>query len=593
MNFDAQARALLAQMTLGEKIGQMTQPDLWAVTNLADIEKYALGSMLSGGDSDPADITAGGWLKAMRECQNHALRTRLKIPLLYGIDAVHGHNNVDGAVLFPHHVGLGATRSAALVERAERMAAREIAGTGMHWAFDPCVAVSRDIRWGRSYESFSENPELVSELGAAAIRGLQAPVKPGFSVLACAKHYLGDGATRHGIDQGDAVCDEATLRSIHLPPFIDAIKAGVGSIMVSYSSWNGVKLHRHKYLITDLLKGELGFEGFVVSDWAGIDQVSPDYQAAIELSINAGLDMVMIPNGPGKKNTYVDYIQMLKELVGAGRVSLERIDDAVARILRIKLKLGLFEHPYGAPEFVSEVGCAAHREIARECVRHSLVLLKNERGTLPFSKTLRHLAVAGAAADDLGVQCGGWTVSWQGKHGTPIQGGTTLLAAIRSRAGAETQVTWSPDGSNLHGADAVLVVVGEPPYAEGKGDRKDLALPATDAELIAKAKASGVPVVTLLYSGRPLVLGASLQQTDAFIAAWLPGTEGQGIADVLFGDCSPSGKLPRAWPANAGRLTSPENGRAATGYLFPYGYGLSYSEPVNEMDPAAKKTKAA
>jgi beta-glucosidase len=297
---DAKIEDLLRAMTLDEKIGQMTQVDSGALKDKSHIQKYFLGSVLSGGDSDPPEITPQGWARAYDECQSWALRTRLKIPLLYGIDAVHGHNNVDGAVIFPHNIGLGATHNPSLVEKAARITASEVAGTGISWAFAPCVAVARDIRWGRTYESFGESPQLVQEMAAAAVRGLQgANLAAAGAVVACAKHFLGDGGTTDGKDQGDTACDEATLRKVHLPGYVAAIKAGVGSMMVSFSSWNGKKMHGNRYLLTEVLKGELGFQGFLVSDWAAIDQLSPNYKVAIETSINAGLDMVMIPNGPG------------------------------------------------------------------------------------------------------------------------------------------------------------------------------------------------------------------------------------------------------------------------------------------------------
>jgi len=574
---DRQAEQMLGQMTLEEKLGQMTQADMNAIRDKDDIRKYCLGSMLSGGDSDPPDITARGWQTACREYQNWALKTRLRIPLIYGIDAVHGHNNVNGAVIFPHNIGLGASRNTRLVQRAEQVTAREVAGTGIHWAFAPCVAVAQDLRWGRTYESFSDSPWLAARLAAAAVRGLQQPLPDGTRVLACAKHFLGDGGTQNGVDQGDTVCDEAALRQLYLPPYRSAVKAGVGSIMVSYNSWNGQKMHGNKYLLTGVLKGELGFKGFLVSDWAAIDQLSPDYQTDIERAVNAGLDMMMIPNGPGQRNSYVDFIRLLKELVAEGKVPQARIDDAVHRILRTKYELGLFDHPFAAPQLVREVGSARHREVARECVRQSLVLLKNEGQALPLSRKIRRLAVVGKAADDLGIQCGGWTISWQGAAGQKLLGGTTLLEALRQDAPRKTQITFSPDAAGLAGADAILVVIGELPYAEMKGDRPGgLSLSQEDADLVAKAKATGAPVVTLLYSGRPLVLGATLDASDAFVAAWLPGTEGEGIADVLLGRAKPHGKLPRPWPRGNDQLSSAALRGGPEKPLFPFGYGLTY-----------------
>ena len=545
---DSQVDALLAQMTLDEKIVQMVQVDSGALKDKADVKKYFLGSVLSGGNSDPADgNSVQAWLGFVTEFQNQSLQTRLKIPLLYGIDAVHGHNNVDGAVVFPHHIGMGATHDPKLVERAERVTAEEVAGTGIRWAFAPCITVPRDARWGRTYEGYSDNPALVSKLGVAATIGLQGKKLSGnpASVLACAKHFIGDGGTTNGIDQGNTVCDEATLRKLYLPPYQAVIKAGVGSIMVSYSSWNGVKMHGNKYWLTEVLKGELGFQGFLVSDWAAIDQISPDYKKDVELSINAGLDMVMIPYGPDKTNNYVEFIEDLKALVAEGKVSQARIDDAVRRILRIKFQMGLFAGTATDPKLTAAIGSPEHRTVARECVRKSLVLLKNEKHILPLSKNIKRLAVVGVAANDLGMQCGGWTVDWQGGRGNVTRGGTTILAAIRQAVSPQTEIMFSADASNLKNVEAIIAVVGELPYAEGKGDRQNLILPAADLELIVKAKASGMPVITILFSGRPLVLNSAFADSDAFVAAWLPGTEGLGVTDVLFGDFKFIGKLPR------------------------------------------------
>ncbi len=562
-------------MTLDEKIGQMVQVDSKALKGTTDVQKYFLGSVLSGGSSDPPDgNSAQSWLNFVNGFKNQELQTRLKIPLLFGIDAVHGHNNIDGAVIFPHHLGLGATRDPQLVERAERVTAEETAATGIRWAFAPCIAVPQDPRWGRTYEGYSDHTELVSELGVAATLGLQGEKlsdEPA-SVLACAKHFIGDGGTAGGIDEGNTVCDEATLRKLYLPPYRAVIEAGVGSIMVSYSSWNGLKMHANKYLLTDMLKGELGFKGFLVSDWAAIDQISPDYKRDIEQSINAGLDMIMIPRGVGKTNNYVEFITDLKALLAEGKVSQTRIDDAVRRILRVKFQMGLFENNSTDPKLTAAVGSPEHRAVARECVRESLVLLKNNNHVLPLSKNIKHLVVVGEAADDLGMQCGGWTIDWQGRRGDVTHGGTTLLAAICQEVSPGTQVTYSPDASQLKGADAIIAVVGEPPYAEYKGDSKDLNLSAADAALIAKAKAAGVPVVTVLFSGRPLILNSALADSDVFVAAWLPGTEGLGMTDVLFGDHKFTGKLPRTWPRSNDLLAGSEKLEPP---LFPFGFGLS------------------
>ncbi|HEY2084073.1 MAG TPA: glycoside hydrolase family 3 N-terminal domain-containing protein [Verrucomicrobiae bacterium] len=576
VNPDAQADKLLSQMTLDEKIGQMTQADMLALKDKGDVQKYFLGSVLSGGSSDPKEGNSPqAWLGAVEQFRAEALKTRLKIPLLYGIDAVHGHNNIDGAVIFPHNIGLGATHNPALVERAERVTAEEILGTGIQWAFAPCIAVAQNERWGRTYESFGDSPELVSPLGAAAVRGLQTGDLGGrLAVLACAKHFIGDGGTENGKDQGNDVCDEATLRKLFLPPYVESVKAGSGSIMVSYSSWNGAKMHGNKYLLTDVLKGELGFKGFLVSDWAAIDQISKDYKKDVELSINAGLDMVMVPTGPGDKNNYVDFITDLKELVNEGKVPQSRIDDAVRRILRVKCEMGLFDKTATDPKLTEAIGSEAHRKVAQECVRESLVLLKNANDVLPLSKQIKRLVVVGRAADDMGRQCGGWTIDWQGATGKVTSGGTTILSAIRNTVFKDTEVVFSPDASDTKGANAIVVVVGEMPYAEMKGDSKEPRLSAADAALIEKAKSAGAPVVTLLLSGRPLILGSELDATDALVAAWLPGTEGQGVADVLFGDYKPTGKLPRNWPRDASQLTGYSIDMANP--LFARGFGLAY-----------------
>lgn len=576
-NVDVRVNALLAQMTMDEKVGQMVQVDSGALKDKGDVQKYFLGSVLSGGSSDPADGNSPqAWLKLVTEFQNQALQTRLKIPILYGIDAVHGHNNVDGAVIFPHNIGLGAAHDPSLVKQAGCVIAEEIAATGIRWAFAPCVTVPQDPHWGRTYEGFSDHPALVSKLGSAAIIGLQGEQLSSepTSVLACAKHFIGDGGTTNGIDQGNTICDEATLRKVYLPPYRAAIKAGIGSIMVSYNSWNGVKMHDNKYLLTGLLKEELKFRGFLVSDWAAIDQINTnDYKDCIDRSINAGLDMIMIPYGLGHSNNYVEFIADLKDLVAEGKVSQSRIDDAVRRILRVKFQMGLFEDATADSLPIGKVGSPEHRAVARECVRESLVLLKNENHLLPLSKKLKHIVVIGEGADDLGMQCGGWTISWQGGRGDVTHGGTTLLAAIRQTVSSDTQISYSPDANHLTNADVIIVVVGESPYAEMKGDRKDLVLSATDRASIAKAKASGVPVVTVLFSGRPLILDTALADSDAFVAAWLPGTEGLGMTDVLFGDFKFTGRLPRIWPDTNAHAASNDKLEKP---LFPFGYGLSH-----------------
>jgi beta-glucosidase len=573
--------SLLSIMTLDEKIGQMTQVDMDALDDLEDIKTLALGSMLSGGNSEPKDISPEGWANVYDKYQSYALQSRLKIPMIYGIDGVHGHNNVKGAVIFPHNVGLGATNNPGLVEKANHVIAEEIAGTGIDWTFAPCVAVPRNEKWGRTYEGFGETPEITKTMSRASVLGLQGKkLSDGSSILACAKHFAGDGGTMNGKDQGNTVCDEKTFRKLFLPGYAEAIKAGVTTIMVSYSSWNGVKMHQHKYLLTDVLKKELGFKGFLVSDWAAIDQISPDFKEDVELSINAGLDMIMIPNGSQKKNNYKEFIKDLKELVQEGKVPVARIDDAVRRILKVKFDMDLFNHPYTDKALTAKIGSKEHREVARECVRQSLVLLKNSNNTLPISKNLKRIHVSGRGAGDIGMQCGGWTISWQGQLGDVTTGGTTVLQAIKNTV-PSTNVTFSKDGSGAEGADLGVVVVGENPYAEMLGDTSDLSLNPEDIKAIEQVKKAGIPVVVVLFSGRPLIIDPVLKYTDAFVAAWLPGTEGQGIADVLFGDYNFTGKLTHSWPKTMSQV--PINiGDKNYDPLFKYGFGLHYDKKVTK-----------
>ena len=561
--------SLLSQMSLDEKIGQMTQTERGALQNITDIKTYFLGSLLSGGGSAPSTNSALAWADMYDYFQNFALQTKLKIPLIYGIDAVHGHNNVFGATIFPHNIGLGCTRNPQLIEEAARVTAEEVSGTGIDWTFAPCIATVRDERWGRTYEGFGETPELSQMMSAAMVKGFQGTtLSDDGNILACAKHFLGDGGTLGGDDQGDVVADEQTIRQLHLQGFISAINAGVKSIMVSYSSINGQKMHGSKYWITDVLKNELGFKGFVVSDWQGIDQLPGDYKNDIETSINAGIDMVMVPNN------YKEFIQYLKELVNENRVSIERIDDAIKRILTVKFELGLFEKPFTNRSFTSTVGSSAHREIARKCVRESLVLLKNQNNFLPMSKNINHILVAGKNGLDIGNQCGGWTISWQGSSGD-ITTGTTIYQAIKNSVQSSTTVSYSYNGSNTQGANVAVVVVGETPYAEGNGDRNDLSLSSDDITTINNIKNAGIPFVIILISGRPMIISNVINDCNAFVAAWLPGTEGQGIADVLFGDYNFTGKLSHSWPRSMNQI--PINyGDANYDPLFPYGFGLNY-----------------
>ncbi len=570
VSIDEKVEALLSKMTLEEKIGQMTHPDSGALGGREeDIKTNFIGAVLSGGNSDTADNTPVSWADRYNLYQTYATQTRLSIPLLYGIDAVHGHSNVYGAVIFPHNIGLGCTNNEALVESAAQVTAEEMAGTGMNWNYAPCIAVARDERWGRTYESFGETPDLVKKLGAAHIKGLQgADLSKRPNVIACAKHYVGDGGTANGQDQGNTQIDEATLRAIHLPGYVEAIAAGVKTIMVSYNSWNGAKMHASKYLLTEVLKNELGFKGFIVSDWDAIYQLTGPLSNQIATSINAGVDMVML------SGNYAAFINTLKSLVEQGTVSQSRIDDAVRRILKVKYEAGLFDNAFEDRTYLAGISSSVHRDVARQCVRESLVLLKNSNKTLPLSKTLARIIVAGKNADDLGNQCGGWTISWQGASGATTVG-TTILQGIKNTVSANTTVTYSLDGTCAAGADAGIVVIGETPYAEGVGDSVNLALDSADITAVNNIKNAGIPVVVILVSGRPLILDSTLDKADAFVAAWLPGTEGQGVADVLFGDYNFKGKLSHSWPKSVTQL--PLNyGDSSYEPLFSYGYGLTY-----------------
>jgi beta-glucosidase len=582
---------LLSRMTLDEKIGQMTQVEKNSLTPEA-VRRFFIGSVLSGGGGYPADNSAAGWAKMVGEFQEAALQTPLGIPLLYGVDAVHGHNNLYGAVIYPHNIGLGAARDPELVYHIGRATAEEMAATGIYWNFAPTVAVPHDLRWGRTYEGYAQDTQLVSQLSSAYIRGLQgddlsAPV----SVLATAKHYVGDGETTWGtsrmmfpippgtifdgpnnqfafmIDQGDTRLDEASLRAVHLAPYKAAIQAGVQVVMASFSSWNGAKLHAHHYLLSEVLKKELGFSGFIVTDWAGIDQLAEDYYQAVVSAINAGIDMSMVPFN------YERFIENLKRAVVNGDVPLERIDDAVRRILRVKLNAGVFERLKPDPRHLSLVGSKEHRGLARQAVARSLVLLNNEAQTLPLSKSTPTILVGGQAADDIGLQCGGWTIEWLGKSGA-ITPGTTILSGLQAAVSPSTQVLYEPEGNFEQLADNAgevgLVVLAENPYAEGFGDRADLTLPVLDIQLIERMRRRCRKLVVLLLSGRPLIITDQLPLVDALVAAWLPGTEGQGVTDVLFGDQPFRGRLSYSWPRDMDQVPPPPDAQP----LFPFGFGL-------------------
>jgi beta-glucosidase len=561
---------LLSRMTLEEKIGQMTQADRGQLNSIEEVKTYFLGSILSGGGSAPETNTPTGWADMYDAFQAKALETRLKIPIIYGIDAVHGHNNVKGAVIFPHNIGLGCTWNPELVKEAARITAIEVAGTGIDWTFAPCIAVPRDERWGRTYEGFGETPEITILMSEASVIGFQGDslAEPG-SIAACAKHFIGDGGTTGGDDQGNTEVDEATLRAIHLPGYQAALDADVKTIMASYSSWNGVKVHGSKYLLTDLLKTELGFKGFIVSDWNAINQLEGDYRSDVKQSISAGIDMAMAPD------TYASFFSTLKQLVNDGEIPMARIDDAVSRILRVKFELGLFEKPFTQRSLTDSIGSYIHRTVARKAVRESMVLLKKENGILPLNKLSGKILVAGENADNLGYQCGGWTISWQGSGGD-ITEGTTILEGIQNAVNGAT-VEYSADGSDVTDADVAVVVVGEKPYAEGWGDDEDLHLSSENVETVRRLKEAGIPTVVVLISGRPMILDNIIHYADVLFAAWLPGTEGDGVADILFGDYQPSGKLTHSWPRNMNQI--PINwGDEDYIPLFPYKHGIASLE---------------
>ncbi len=573
---------LIKEMTLEEKIGQMTQVDYRYLKDKSDITKYFLGSILSGGGSTPPTNQPSSWVDLYNGFQKEALKTRLKIPLIYGIDAVHGHNNVFGATMFPHNIGLGCANDKLLVQKIAAATAAEVKATGLDWTFAPCVAVAQDERWGRTYESFSEDSDIVTKLGVASTIGYQGRTLNKNSLLACAKHFVGDGNTVFGtgtnwykIDRGDVILEEEELRSKYIKPFKESIKAGVGSIMISYNSWKGKKLHGHKYLINDVLRKELKFDGIIISDWAGINEIDKDYKTCIIQSINAGIDMNMVPGSLNPDdNSYDDFIRLAIEAVKEGAIPIERIDDAVHRILKVKKQIGLFDTPIKNPSNKNILGSKRHRDLARESVRKSLVLLKNENKILPLKKVGKKITLVGDHADNIGFQCGGWTIHWQGGSGN-ITPGTTILDAFKSAVSDSNNIRYSKNADNLLGSDIIVVAIGEEPYTEGVGDRDSLLLPKKDKELLEKVKRSKIPYVVILISGRPMIINKELDNSHAFIAAWLPGTEGEGISDVLFGDFDFTGKLSMTWPRSMKQI--PINyGDSSYDPLFNFGFGLSY-----------------
>ncbi|AJP73119.1 glycoside hydrolase family 3 protein [Sphingomonas hengshuiensis] len=584
---------LLAQMTVEEKIGQMIQADIGAMKP-EELRQYPLGSVLAGGNSPPLSgndrSPQADWVETARAFRAVAMEPRGKhapIPLLFGVDAVHGNNNVVGATIFPHNIGLGAANDPALLRRIGEVTAIETAAAGPDWAFGPTVAVPQDDRWGRTYEGYSEDPAIVRGLAGAMVEGIQG--KPGTTnriqkgyVAASTKHFLGDGGTHDGIDQGDARVSEATLVAIHGAGYPPAIEAGTMTVMASYSSWNGAKMHGNKSLLTDVLKGRMGFEGFVVGDWNGHGQVPGCTNTDCPVAFNAGLDMAMAPDS--WKGLFDSTLRQAKD----GTIPMARIDDAVRRILRVKVKLGLFDPARPIEGKAGVLGAPAHRAVAREAAAKSLVLLKNS-GVLPIKASAKVL-VTGPGADSIGMQTGGWTLSWQGDgNGNELfPNAESIFAGIQKAvtAGGGT-ATLSPDGSFTAKPDVAIVVFGEQPYAEMRGDIRTLEFQPGDKQALAQLRtlrAAGIPVVSVFLSGRPLWVNPELNASDAFVAAWLPGSEGGAIADVLVGDTGGKprgdfhGRLSFSWPKTAGQFTL-NKGQPGYDPLFALGYGLTYAKP--------------
>ncbi len=593
---------LLSRMTLEEKVGQMTQTERYQVfDNEAPITTWELGSILSGGGSTPTENTPEAWADMVDRFQRAALRTRLGIPLLYGIDAVHGNGNALGATVFPHNIGLGATRDPKLVKEIAEITAEETRAIGPQWTFSPCICAARDDRWGRTYESFSENPDLVIRMETAidGYQGRRGDLTDRDHVLATAKHYAGDGDTEYGtatgdykIDQGIAITNRADFWDVSLRQYESAVRDHrVGSVMPSFSSvdWtedgvgNPIKMHANQELITDVLKRSMRFNGLVISDWEGIHQIPGDWPTQVRTGVNAGIDMMMEPNA------YQSFITTLIDEVNAGRVPMSRIDDAVSRILAKKFELGLFEKPFTDRRNQDKIGSRAHHRVAREAAAKSSVLLKNEHETLPLGSR-GDVYVAGSNADNIGNQAGGWTITWQGNSNHVIPG-TTILDGIRSLSRGD--VTHSEDASApISPSDTGIVVVGETPYSEGFGDVggprwgfdpgengvlrpvKDMQLSAEDKAAVDKVCAEARSCTVVVVSGRPLIIDPErLASIDALVAAWLPGSEGAGVADTLFGRRAFTGKLPMTWPRTLAQ--EPINvGDANYDPLYPFGYGL-------------------
>lgn len=574
-NVEVRIEALLSQMTLEEKAAQMVQPEQNGLTP-EDVKKYGIGSVLSGGGSAPASgNTMADWENRINELKQAAIESRLGIPLLYGVDAVHGNNNIYGTTVFPHNIGLGAAHDEQLMTQIGEVVAEEVRAAGVQWTFAPTLGNAQNERWGRTYECFNEDAGEVAVLGAAYIRGLQG--EKGTEkyldedhVLACAKHFIGEGYTTGGTNQGNVDMTEeefdALLDSGLLDPYTAALDEGVLTVMISYNSVDGVKCHENKHLIQEVLKDQLGFQGFVVSDYNAIQQTSgKNYKEQVRLSLDAGVDLFMEPY------TWQDCMQAIIDLVESGEISMDRVDDAVSRILRVKFEAGMFEEEIGGThekELGEQVGSEDHRALARQAVRESLVLLKNDTvngiSALEALNQAKNIQVSGQKAYDMGAQCGGWTISWQGQNGKITKGTTIIEGIAEVTADRELKLTHDITGVVNEEADALMVVVGEEPYAESDGDRTatSLVFSEKDQEVLKNVRESlgqrenRIPVVAVIVAGRPLDLTEYLDLFDGIVMAWLPGTEGAGVADVLFGDYEFRGTLPVTWLKDMEELPS-------------------------------------
>jgi beta-glucosidase len=596
---EAKVKKLLASMTLEQKVAQMIQPEIRDFT-VADMRRYGFGSYLNGGGAFPNNdkhATPEDWVTLAENMYQASIDNSLdgsSIPAIWGTDAVHGHNNVIGATLFPHNIGLGAANNPQLIEKIASATAREVMATGIDWVFAPTVAVVRNDRWGRSYEGYSEDPDIVKSYSSAIVRGLQGPISGDFlgnkRVISTVKHFLGDGGTQNGVDQGNNIDDEQTLFDIHAQGYVGGLSAGAQSVMASFNSWHGQKMHGHEYLLTDVLKKRMGFDGFVVGDWLGHGQIPGCTNYNCSATINAGLDIFMASGDSWKpllENTIAQ--------VNSGEIPLSRIDDAVSRILRVKFRAGLFTKPSPANRQLSGktniIGSPEHREIARQAVRESLVLLKNNNRILPLNPN-QIILVAGDAADNIGKQSGGWTITWQGTNNTneDFPGGTSIYDGLEKAVeNAGGEISLSVDGSFTKRPDVAIVVFGEEPYAEGVGDVKNIAYQTgvkTDLALLKKLKSQGIPTVSVFISGRPMYVNAELNSSDAFVAAWLPGSEGIGVSDLLLTSATGEqpydfkGRLSYSWPSSPTQAAVNRHDTQESP-LLPYGFGLSYNSKLN------------